>query len=58
MTTPTSDEDYALAFDRDGNAVDPASPEAYEVEFFSQGRHIVGIGPAHPDHPGADDGEA
>ncbi len=45
------DEDYALAVTRDGRRVDPASPEAYEVEYRIGGRHIVGIGPAHPDWP-------
>ncbi len=55
MTTPvmpTDDGgDYALAVDAQGQRVDPASPEAYEVEYRIGGRHIVGIGPAHPEYP-------
>ncbi len=40
--------DYEIAVDRAGNRVDPTSPEAYEIETRVNGRHIVGIGPAHP----------
>ncbi len=47
----STDEDYTIAFDAAGRRVDSSSPEAYEIESYSQGRHLVGIGPAHPDWP-------